>query len=313
MKARLLWLSILIIVVSSIGNYVYYLDKQIDQPIFLDHYYVNEIYEGNEMTEFTIYYITNKQNPHTIHNVFIEGMDAQISNNNYSGWHFGSEQINYEDQFKHHYLMSTKISIWTDSLNLVKDESVSIKEMTFFLSNGESITTNIGEILITTAPIPIEKEVIRDQLYSSSSDHFTESFFQAEEDIVIHNVTIPFFDEIGEQFTMQYSTDQDITSELYDRHQRRDRFFTYDAWKELDVTPLNSASFPIELHTNETLWLLTQNKPKKAQSTSLTFTWEGITSEGDPFIFYTKVGDFPVVDQEYVNQLIKEHKEGASR
>lgn len=313
MKARLLWLSILIIVVSSIGNYVYYLDKQIDKPIFLDHYYVNELYEENEMIEFTIYYITNKQNPHTIHNVYIEGMDAQISSNSYSGWHFGSEQIDYVDRYKHHYLMSTKISVWTDSLQLKEDESVSINEMTFFLSNGDSITTNVGEILITSRTLQAEQELMTAQLQISGTDIFLESFLQAKEDVVLHNVILPFIEEIGEQFTFQYSTDQEVTKELYESRNRGDRFFTYDSWKELDAKPLESSSFPIALQENETFWLLTQSKPRKGQSTSLTFTWEGIQSEGKPFTFYTKGGDFPVVDQEYVNQLIKEYKEGASR
>ena len=313
MKERLLWLSIFIIIVSSIGNYIYFNDRQIDKPIFLEHYVVKELYEENEMIEFTIYYLTNKLDPHKIHNVYIEGVDANIYNQSSTGWHFGTEQVEYIDEFNHHYLMSVNLAIWADTLNLKEDEVVSIKDVTFSLSNGDQVTANIGEILITGAPLPNEKEVISSPYQMSSSDHFTESFFIANEPLLIESVAIPFFEEIGNQIKFQYSIDQEVTKNLYDRHNQANRFFTVDAWKELNVQPLKSTEFPISLGKDEKMWLLTEIKYDKPQFTSLTFTWEGTTLEGKPFSFRTSVGDFPEVNQEYVNQLIKEYKEGALR
>ena len=313
MKERLLWLSVFIIIVSSIGNYLYFKDKQIDKPIFLEHYIVKELFEENEMIEFTIYYLTNKQDPHKIHNVFIDGVDANIYNQSSTGWHFGTEQVEYIDQFNHHYLMSVNLAIWTDALNLKEDEVVSIKDVTFFLSNGDQVTANIGEILITGPPLPNEKEVIYSPFQMSSSDHFTENFFVATEPLFIESLSIPFFDQIGKQINIQYSIDQEVTKKLYDRHNLADRFFTIDAWKEFNVQPLKSTDFPISLAKDEKLWLLTELKYDRPQFTSFNLTWSGTTLEGDLFSFRTSVGDFPVVDQEYVIQLIKEYKEGATR
>ncbi len=274
---------------------------------------VKELYEENEIIEFTIYYLTNKQDPHKIHNVFIDGVNANIYSQSSSGWHFGTEQVEYIDQFNHHYLMSANIAIWTDTLNLNKNEEFSITDVTFFLSNGEEVTASIGEILITASPSLNEKEVIFSPFQMTGSDHFTESFHIANETLFIESVTIPFSEQIGEQIKFQYSIDQEITKELYDRHNKADRFFTIDAWKELNVQRLNSHSFPISLEENEMMWLLTQLLPEKPMYTSLSFTWEGTTGEGKPFAFRTHVGNFPYVNQDYVNQMIKEYKEGASR
>ena len=57
MKEKILWVGLIFVMISWVGNYLYFQSKQLEHPIFLDHYY--EVYLQDE-TYLTFYYLSNE-------------------------------------------------------------------------------------------------------------------------------------------------------------------------------------------------------------------------------------------------------------
>ncbi|MGY3718441.1 hypothetical protein ACWE42_23275 [Sutcliffiella cohnii] len=208
-RERFLWLSVVVIFISSVCNYIYYQSKQLDEPIFMKHYYMLPYYEEYERT-FELYYLVSKQNPVTVTGIELDdNLYASVSNyNNYSfGWH-GEYDLSYVQEFNHHLLKAISVTIWNDDIEIVDGDSWSFQEMTVSFSNGERQRVNIGEIGLSRMDDSENKD-LDFKMNGSSNQHIDTDIFQVKEQISITDITNPYAETLSGKFEMKLQTDSE--------------------------------------------------------------------------------------------------------
>ncbi|MED4015069.1 hypothetical protein [Sutcliffiella cohnii] len=308
-KERYLWLFIILIFISAVGNYLFFQSKQINEPVFMKHYYVKEYMEEDPEVRFSLYYLVNKHNPVTITSVRVDdSFHAYTANENFGFWHH-SNQISYEQQFTHHYLMTSTLTVRLDSEIVMNNPSFSFQEVTVHLSDGTTQTVNIGEIKIHPIMERNETNVVEQRLSVSSNDHKRENFFIPLETIRINNVMSPFDEFLENKIKMKIDTDHDRVLEAYRKwnsHHFRD--FANQTWDQLPGAPLTKANMPISI--DEGYWANITTITYQDFPSYIDFPIEvvGETESGNSFNFPIYMSDRPYWDQVQINELIKKDK-----
>ena len=108
MRARFFWIALGLIGISWIANSIYAYSKQLDEPIFLDHYIETQLQDTIHMTFF---YLTNKNNMATV---------TSVSAGEWFGhpgiYYSSSEQVQNEQTFNNHVLR--RIDVMFDTVQL---------------------------------------------------------------------------------------------------------------------------------------------------------------------------------------------------
>ena len=137
MNTRFFWIALSLIGISWIANSMYANSKQLDEPIFLDHYIEMQLQDTIHMT---FYYLTNKHDMATV---------TSVSASEWLGHprthHFSSEQVQNEQIFNNHVLR--RIDVMFDNVQLDSSnhpENHSFTELDVDFSDGKRITTPIG-------------------------------------------------------------------------------------------------------------------------------------------------------------------------
>jgi hypothetical protein len=55
MKEKVFWMGIIIVLISMIGNLWYLNSKQLKEPVFLNHFLANDVFDKNSTVPLTFY------------------------------------------------------------------------------------------------------------------------------------------------------------------------------------------------------------------------------------------------------------------
>lgn len=101
MKPRFFWIALILIGISWISNSIYAHSKQLDKPIFLDHYIDVEL---QDYIYITFYYLTNKNDSSVV---------SSVSTGELIGYpedpYFTDEGIQNRQSFNNHVLRSVNV------------------------------------------------------------------------------------------------------------------------------------------------------------------------------------------------------------
>ncbi|MGM0903804.1 MAG: hypothetical protein ACQEXB_22225 [Bacillota bacterium] len=313
MKERLLWAGILLILLSWIGNYSYFQSKQLEQPIFLDHFY--EGFLGEERS-FTFYYLTNKLDPAEVTHVQIDGAHMVNVINDGQGFGFWQDSSvpSFVQEFRHHYLKSVTIQFEKEFMQLNDAEpSLSFETMEVFFNNQSSIIADIGHVNLYREDR--QTSVFDARMSSSSNQHRSEEAMVTREPITIEEISIPFPEELAGEVSVKVDLDQEKLKELDPvKHggemptwleENRER-----KWEETPGVSIEEKElFPVNLDNNEWLHLYMYFNPERASYFELGIHIKGKTDSGESFEQIAPIIDHPYLEQQDIDQLIAE-KEG---
>jgi hypothetical protein len=303
----------MIIFLSWIGNVAYYQSKQLDQPIFLNHFYEGFL---REEKSFTFYYLTNKRDPAEVSHVQIDGVDMVNVINDGQGFGMWQDSSvpSFVQEFRHYYLKSVTLQFTKDFVQLNEDESgLSFETMEVFFYDQSSMIADVGKVSFYQDDMSLN--VFDSRMSSSSNQHRSEEAMVTREPITIEDVAIPFPEEITGEVAVKVDLDQDRLKELETvRHggeipawfdENRDR-----EWEEIPgISIEENELFPLTLNANEWMHLYMYFNPERTSYYEFGIHIKGKTENGETFEQIAPIIDHPYLEQQDIDQLVAE-KEG---
>ena len=144
MKARFFWVALSLIGISWTLNSFYAHSKQLDEPIFLNHYIETTMQEN---TYLTFYYLTNKNDTSHVSFVNMGTVGGYIVGDHFF---YTPNLLDLNEQtFTHHVLRSIQVEFnSSDFETAVRDGDFSFDEMDVFFTDGREMTVPIGQVIV---------------------------------------------------------------------------------------------------------------------------------------------------------------------
>jgi len=314
MKERLLWGGILIIVFSWIGNYAYFQSKQLDHPIFLDHFYEAKLGEG---ASFTFYYLTNKRDPAEVTHVQIDGVEmVTVLNDGYGFdvWQNSSEP-SFVQEYRHHYLKSVTLEFNEEFIELNQTEpSLTFETMKVFFNDQSSVLADVGIVNLYREDRNLH--VLDSQMSSSSNQHRSEETLVTREPISIEEITIPFPEKLAGEVAVKVDLNQIRLKELEKVRNSGDMPAWFEEnrereWEEIAGVPIEEKElFPVHLKKNEWMHVNMYFNPDRTSFFEFGIHIKGKSGEsGHTFHQKLPIIDHPYLGQQNIDEIIAE-KEG---
>lgn len=314
MKQYMLWIGIALFVISWIGNNVYFQAKQLDEPIFLQHYIAREMNDEEEELSLTLYYLTNKQEPLHVSYAEVDGVRLRPNDERSNGWfnEWGEEQkINVVQELNHQYLMSANLQLPMDEIPFgKKDHAWSFNHLTVHFTNGQQIKAHIGKAVIKIRNQ--EPSLLKETEEGSSMSHFTVKTFKALRQITINSLAISI-PKIADQVSIKVGMDDEkfkdlgMLAELPEVSVADNTDWENAYGVEVDKMP------PFILEEEDWLKIYVQYHPKQTSFFEFDITISGTTENGDDVELTTPITIHPELTDTDVTNIIKTKKAGEAK
>ncbi|WP_010098768.1 hypothetical protein [Ornithinibacillus scapharcae] len=273
-----------------IGNYLFFHSKQLEKPIFLDHYLAIDNYNENQPVQISFYYITNKQNPAQISYVTIG--DVQGYPIHYAGGLWDSEHLfSPHQEFTHHYLISQIVEFPSENIPFDDSQSWSFDTMEVMYTNGETDTVPIGQVIISQVISASNKDALRSYSSSGSTNGDNTTSFKVIKTLEITDIYYPFADIIGDDYLAVKIGTSD--NSLKDDNPNGPKWLEeneYNSFKMANGFFLQKDIFPFQMKQGEGLRVYTQTNPSIKEVYEFPLSIQGRTVDGDEFIAKSYIG-----------------------
>jgi len=317
-KERVLWGGLAIVILSWIGNYVYFQSQQLDQPIFLKHYYETSI-RDEETIGLTFYYLTNKLNASEVSYVTVDGVEAYpLQETDFQMWPTTTSVPQYEQEFSHHYLKSVRLQFQSSFLPIKKgsDDIWSFDKLDVTFTDGQTMSADIGKVNVF-AKEP-DYELFDEQVSSSSNQHWSQKSMVTTQPLIIEEIAVPFAEEIGKDIYVKVNLNHDTMEKLDYAQQEEilpewfDELINTDTYK-LEGIPITEPIYPLSLNEGDRLQLSMRFNPNRKSVFEFGMTISGTAVNNEPFLHKAFIIEHPSLSQQSVNEIIKAHKGGNGR
>ena len=301
MRGRIFWLALFLIGLSWILNSFYAHSKQLDAPIFLDHYIAQPVYEDNNY--LTLYYLTNINDDSRLSHVNFGGITGYVTQDDFfDDFGFYENEFNPDLQtFTHYALREIRIELNSFEFEdvLKENDELIVHEMELFFSDGRDITVPIGEVILQH---PYQNETGLSQPWGSSSNDNSSIFsFSAEESLTIDSIIFNFDEAIKDLIFVKIDPLNTIT---LNNHIEYD--LSINNWSEVPGIEIKDFKFPYELKKGEIFNLYTQISPNFFGSLESPILITGSTESGKPFTSYSLINNQqPYLEQKDVDRIIQ--------
>ncbi|MCG7334881.1 hypothetical protein MHZ95_06300 [Sporosarcina sp. ACRSM] len=295
MNARFFWIALSLIGISWIANSIYAYSKQLDEPIFLDHYIETS---SQDTIQMTFYYLANKNDRTTV---------TSVSAGEWVGYphsyHLPGEQVYNDQTFTNHVLR--KIEVQFDTYLPESDhlEEFSFTEMDVYFSDGTQITAPIG--MVKFRPFHYEESPLR-QSSSTSSSSYKLAHYSVTEPLTVEAITTSFQEVLQDHFRIKVHTpDQPPSFSTFND-------FKQDDWNKLPARDLKDLTLPFTMDTSDFLNLYSALDPDFKAVLDLRISISGTSASGKKFSTAEGYIHYPYLEQKDVNEIIKRKtKEGS--
>ncbi len=289
MTSRIFWISLVIIIFSWTANTIFAYSKQLNAPIFLDHYFNTVIQEDNVLS---LYYLTNKDDFAVITHVNLGDMTAYVSNTEFNedfGFGFEDDIDQNIDVFTHHALRVLHIELNQFAMEeALKSDPFTFTEIDIGYSDGRYLTLPIGKIILN-ADFPVDNALssIRS---SGSSDGRSDYFYQADEALSIDNISVDFEEVLRDYLTIKINKTNKKSINFYD------------------------IAYPLSLEKDEKIHIQTQISADFTGVLNTFITISGTTEPNNNFTSSVPLfSQIPELKEKDVNKIIKEKSGGDVR
>ncbi|MFJ7934116.1 hypothetical protein [Sporosarcina sp. NPDC096371] len=300
MKGRFFWIALGLIGVSWIVNSMYAYSKQLDEPIFLDHY-IDVVYQEHLYTTF--YYLTNKNDTSVINSMNAGDVMAYPAEQSY-GWN-GLDQIDNRQTFNHYVLRSVTVEFYNPYGDVLDD---SFTEMDVVFSDGRVVTAPIGHIMMqppTMGGSPLEQT-----MSSGSNDNSSQAWYRALDPLTIEAVNSSFHDDLQKDFSVKINTQHNplesrVTDMEFQDTMNRE-------WNDIPGLDIANVSFPIHLKEGDTFSVHSKLPTNLPKVLDVNIYISGKTESGKTFSTTAGVTTQPYLEKQDVDDIIKAKTKGAA-
>ncbi len=288
MNARFFWIALSLIGISWIANSIYAYSKQLDEPIFLDHYIETSL---QDTFYLTFYYLTNKNDRTTVTSVSAGEWVGYPH-----GYHVFGEQV-YNDQiFANHVLRKIEVQFDTYLPESDHFEEFSFTEMDVYFSDGKQITAPIG--MVKLRPFHYEESPLT-QSSSTSGSYYNLAHYSATEPLTVDAITSSFQEAIQDNFLLKVHAPStpSVTKRVYNDSQ--------NDWDDLPALDLKDITLPFNMKTKDFLSVYSTIAPDFKAVLELQIQISGSTAPGKSFSTTDTYFYYPYLEQKDVNEIIK--------
>jgi hypothetical protein len=307
LKEKHFLVVMVIVVISWISNYLYFQAKQLDQPIFLDHYYETYLQEENYLT---FYYLINKQDSSEVTYALIDGLEAYPISVE-GPWNGSSNTRTFEQEFAHQYLKSVRLQLPKYDLPIAEgsDDVWSFEEITFVFSNGEMVTSDIGSVNVYGRLV--HPDIFDTRISSGSNQHRSDKSMVSTKPVIVEDITVPFSDEVSQDVLVKVNFEQEKLKELEPlKHGGNPPVWFEEEsdleWKKVSGVSINEDIFPFELKKDDWLKLSMKFNPNRKSYFEFGIEITGTTADVKKFMGKAPIIDHPYLTQQAVNEIIAE-------
>jgi len=308
LRERILWGGLVIVILSWTGNYLYFQAQQLEQPIFLEHYYETSMREQDTI-EFTFYYLSNKRNPSEVLYVNVDGVDGYPApETDFQMWTTTTNVPQYEQEFSHHYLKSVVLQFQSSFLPIKKGSDViwSFDKIDVTFKDGQTITADIGNVKVY-GDEP-DYEIFDEQISSSSNQHWSQKSMVTTQPLTIEEITVPFPKEVAKDVYVKLNLTQ-LPSSKYEEDEPEWFEDLVDLKRnKMEGISIAAPIFPLSLKENDWLQLSMRFNPNRESYYDFGIEMKGTTDENNPFLYKAPIIDSPYFSQQKVDDIIKEHQ-----
>lgn len=182
-----------IVLLSLIGNYVFFAAKELKAPIFLKHYHGLSDSLG---TTIELHYITNRNNDQETDIAWghIPGTDLLLP----PAFQFTA------GTYKHYLHKTVGLELTEEFLEEMKEESMELKQISVTFTNGDTSLVDVGNISLykrSDAPFDYPSS-------GSSSDNSGFQLLKAEKDMELTGLDIPYEHDLQSALIFEVIHDQ---------------------------------------------------------------------------------------------------------
>ncbi|XKE95898.1 hypothetical protein LG326_06275 [Metaplanococcus flavidus] len=290
MNPRLFFSILFVIIIGWIAAATYAFSQELEQPVYLDHYFEDYAHENLQMQ---FYYITNKDDNETVNMITLGDLPAFIED--------FQEGTSYVQQFGLHELRTLSVKMDPYELSQLKEKAV-INEITVYLTNGDSYTADIGEIVIHPAEESTKPYLSQ---VSSGDGDLTVSYLEAEEEITINGFE-PHLPPYGmPDLTVHLPSAEDSFTEVNYVKKVEKRL------KEGNGVEIQDLEFPINLKKNDGFALSIQNKVNIKYVLNSWAMIDGEDKDGTAIRFPASLYHIPILTREDSRTIIE--RKGAGK
>lgn len=298
MKGRIFWVALGLIGVSWIVNSMYAYSKQLDEPIFLEHY-IDMTYQDNLYVTF--FYLTNKNDTSAISS--LNAGDLRAYPEQSYGFFNGTNQIqNYQD-FGRYVLRSVNVTFYNPYGDQLDYETT---EMDIVFSDGRVVTAPIGHI--KTRPLNMEESPLEYTSSGSSSNNFSQSYYRALEPLTIETVRSSFHDELQDDFAIKINTPKSPFESRASDLAFQDGMD--GKWDKLPGLNIKEVSFPIHLKERDTFRVHSRFPTNSTKVLNINISISGTTELGKDFTTTAGIITQPYLEKQDVKSIIKAKTKG---
>lgn len=302
MKSRIFWISLLLISISWVVNSIYAHSKQLDEPIFLEHYIDTTLQEN---IDIPLYYLTNLNDSSSISYVNIDGISNYVVQDHFFsdfGFNHDSDYHQNLQTFTHHALRSIRLQLNTFELeNLLQDGKFNFNEIEVFFNDGKNMIIPIGEITIHANKPDNNHKPLHFISSSGSSDGSNQSSHQVKEDLSIENITFKYNDILQENLLIKIDS-----RNLSTKNAPFYTEFPQDS-ESIPGIDIQNIELPYELEQDEVFNIYTQISPGFIGYLESNIEFSGTTKSGETFIFSNSLlSQQPYLSQKDIHKMIQE-------
>lgn len=296
----MLFIGMAIVIISLIGNYLFFKSKQLAKPIMLKHYYELEAVEGRI---FELHYIVNKHEDFQIAYGVIPNSDIQII-------------PTYEHQtgdYQYYQIKAVGFELADELLEKHTNTNLELNQLLIYFTNGESQLMEIGELTLYSnkqSEFPFDY-----QSSGSSSDHNGYQSAIAQKDLKITGIEVPFADDLSSALSLKINNDQLDLKEFLNQMETGnfsdgplDHFDTEAYAKELEPD-----LFPYSLRFGEMFAIYYQfdfkkNDPHQVNHYSIDIKLLGEDEDGQAYTSPFQISYHPYIDEKVLRSIVKEQR-----
>ncbi|MBS4209565.1 hypothetical protein [Bacillus sp. FJAT-50079] len=193
MNKTILSVGIVVVITSLLGNYLFFAKNQLDEPIFLQHYYERPFME--EMT-IDLHYIKNRYSDREmdIAWVTIPGLDVMLI-----------PEYEYTIQAYTHYEYKVVRLSFPDEIETKIDDRLEFDELTVFFTDGETKTLRDNKLILYKQEDEAPFEWMGG---GGSSDNDGFQRIKAEENITLIGLQTPYKEELPSTISLTLNDEQ---------------------------------------------------------------------------------------------------------
>ncbi|CQR46805.1 hypothetical protein BN1058_01080 [Paraliobacillus sp. PM-2] len=306
MKEKILWAGLMLVILSWVGNYLYFESKQLERPIFLDHYYEAYMHDQEQLT---FYYLTNKMDNYEVRSLSIDGVKLYpVSDHGFTMWRTAPNTPQFEQEFSHQYLKSVTVELPKKSIP-IEDGSKdrwSFEEVNATFSNGQSYTLDLGKVNVYEKVT--DYTVLNTHASSSSNQHTSEKSMLATKPITVEDINVPFPENLSEDVYVKV----DVNQEKFNINQDENtpEWLKREKQNEMVGISIDEDIFPFHLNKNDRMQLSMQFNPYRKSYFEFSIKISGTSDEGEQFKSKAPIIDHPSLNQQDINEIIEEKQGG---